>query len=134
MKFSNDEKKLADFIFTNRGIETEKTSCSEEIEAQLKPFKDILVDNIKDLKNMEKMRELLKYIDRTEFVRSLEAWPIPIFPITGDHLALKNVPKGPVYSKILSSLKAMWKEELNFKTDEAAVQLLLKKCDEILNN
>ena len=132
MKFSNDEKKLADFIFAFRDMKTKKATTSDEIEAQLKPFKDILVDNIKDLKNMEKMVELLKYIDRTEFIPYLETWPIPIFPITCDHLTEKNVPKGPVYSKILSSLKTMWKDELNFKVDKPSVDLLLNKCDELL--
>lgn len=132
MRFSNDDKKLADFIFAFRDIEKDKLTSHDGIEIKLKPFKNILVDNVKDLRNMEKMKELLKYINAVDdYASYLEAWPIPIFPITGDHLAAKNIPKGPMYTKILNSLKASWKNELNFRTDEAAVEQLLIKCDEI---
>lgn len=130
LKFSNDEKKLAEFIFKFRHLESEKPS--EDIEISLKPFKDILVDNIKDLKKMEKMKDLLKYINKLEYIRCLEVWEIPIFPITGEHLTAKNIPKGPLYSKILNILKTVWKNDLNFNTDKDSVQILLDKCDEMI--
>ena len=51
MKFSNEEKKLAEFIFANRNIE----SNSDNLETNLKPFKNILVENIKDTKTIERL-------------------------------------------------------------------------------
>lgn len=130
LKFSNDEKKLAEFIFKFRHLGKELTS--KNIETNLKHFKDILVDNVKDLKNMEKMKDLLKYINKLDYIRYLEVWEIPIFPITGAHLTEKNIPKGPLYSKILNTLKTMWKNDLNFSIDEDSVKILLNKCDEMI--
>ena len=130
MKFSNDEKKLADFIFAFRDIQVNPGESSD-IEGCLKPFKNILVDNVKDQKNMEKMKELLKYINKTEYAKCLEDWAIPVFPITGDHLAERNIAKGPMYSRILGELKVMWKEELSFGTDTEAMNKMLVKLDEM---
>ncbi len=130
MKFSNEEKKLAEFIFAFRNIRVDSAEVGD-VESDLKPFKNILVDNVKDQKNMEKMKELLKYINKTEYIKILEDWPIPVFPITGDHLAERNVAKGPTYAKILNDLKIIWKEELNFGTDNEAVNRLLVKLDEM---
>ena len=81
---------------------------------------------------MEKMKDLLKYINKLEYIRYLEVWEIPIFPITGEHLTAKNIPKGPLYSKILNILKTVWKNDLNFNTDKDSVQILLDKCDEMI--
>ena len=129
MKFSNEEKKLADFIFLHRGIKLIK---SDSMEADLKPLKDILVDNVKDARINEKMSELLKYLNKLEYIPYLEAWVIPIFPITGEHLEKKNVKKGPLFSKILHSLKETWKNDLNFQTDDKSIETLLTKCDEFI--
>ena len=101
---------------------------------KLKPFKNILVENIKDIKIMEKLKELLKYINKMEYFCLLEIWPIPVFPITGDNLESKNVPKGPIYSKILNSLKNIWRDECNFSCDQETIDNLLLKCDEMLRN
>ncbi len=97
MKFSNEEKKLADFIFANRSIKL----IDKDGEDRLKPFKNLLVDNVKDVKIVEKLIELLKYRNEQEYIPCLEVWPIPIFPITGEHLEKMNVPKGPIYSKVI---------------------------------
>ena len=131
MKFSNEEKKLAEFIFAFRDIKLEDRGDASDIEGKLKPFKNILVDNVKEQRNMERMRELLKYINKTEYVKYLEEWQIPVFPITGDHLAARSIVKGPMYARILGELKVMWKEELNFGTDTEAVNRMLLKLDEI---
>lgn len=132
MKFSNDEKKLAEFLFAHRSLGKQLIN-DDSTEANLKLFKIILVENVKDSKIYEKMRELLKYLNRLEYMPVLETWSVPVFPITGDHLASKNVPKGPIYTKVLNSLKEIWKYEYDFSTSEESVEKLLKKCDEILN-
>lgn len=128
MKFSNEEKKLAEFIFTNRNIK----STSDDLEANLKPFKNILVENIKDTKTIERLKELLKYLNKLDYYPMLELWPIPQFPITGEHLIAKNVPKGALFSKILNTLKEEWKNEHNFCTSPHVVERLLTKCDELI--
>jgi hypothetical protein len=137
MKFSNEEKKLAEFLFTNRNLmpkASEKPLDEIITDSQLKPFKNILVENIKDIKIMEKLKELLKYINKLEYFCLLETWPIPVFPITGEHLESKNVPKGPIYSKILNSLKNIWRDECNFSCEPEAIENLSLKCDELLIN
>lgn len=130
----------------------------EEVESKLKPFKNILVENVKDLKINEKLKELLKYINKLEYYYLLETWPIPTFPITGEYLASKNIPKGkyiykflkllnqnffccfvfitkgPVYSKILGSLKNIWINEYNFDCEADTINKLLIKTDELLSN
>jgi hypothetical protein len=129
MKFSNEEKKLAEFLMNHRNM---KLNDEIEIENNLKPLKNVLVDNVKDIKIVEKIVELLKYLNKLEYIPCLEIWPIPIFPITGEHLERKSVTKGPLYSKILNSLKEIWKNEFNFDVKETTIELLLKKCDEML--
>jgi hypothetical protein len=138
LKFSNDEKKLAEFLFSNRNLLHQQQQTNndsfDQADLKIKPFKNILVENIKDIKIMEKLKELLKYIDKLDYFCLLETWPIPVFPITGEHLTSKNVPKGPIYSKILNSLKNIWKDDFNFNCEHETINKLLMKCDELLTN
>ena len=95
MKFSKEEKKHAKFILKYRDINLLDRNDSKKPEdgEDLKPFKHILVDYIKDPKAHEKIVQLLKYINKQEFILSLENWPIPVFPITGDSFTNKKFTK-----------------------------------------
>ena len=141
MKFSNEEKKLAEFIFIHRNMldnTTNKTTntCKgdENWDKDLEPYKFILVDNIKDSKIKEKLVELLKYLNRLEIIEFFENWPIPLFPITGEMLIQENVKKGPIFTKILNELRDLWKFEFHLDTSEETVKILLNKFkDKFLN-
>ena len=132
MKFSNNEKKLAEFIFTYRDIEKKAGTNETTLEAKLKKYKFIMVDNVKDEKINEKVKELLKYLNKLEYSNYLEAWSIPIFPITGDMLNARNVPKGPLFAKILSNLKDSWKNEFNLSTSQETVNKMLEQLDKLI--
>ena len=128
MKFSNEEKKMAEFILDHRNV------LGNGIEDTLKPFKFILVDNVKDGKIKAKMVNLLKYLNRLDLIEYFNSWEIPIFPITGDMLIGKNVKKGPLFSKVLNTLKEMWKNEFEMNTSEDTKNKLLIKCDDLIAN
>ena len=130
MKFSNEEKRLADFIFKYRDIE-KSTVNEESLESKLKKYKCILVDNIKDAKIKERMNDLLKYLNKLEYMNYLDKWEIPNFPISGDLLINRDIPKGPVFSKILNTLKENWKNEYNFDTSQKTIDMLLKDIDKL---
>ena len=141
MKFSNEEKKLAEFIFIHRNMldnTTNKTTntCKgdENWDKDLEPYKFILVDNIKDSKIKEKLVELLKYLNRLEIIGFFENWPIPLFPITGEMLIQKNVKKGPIFTKILNELRDLWKFEFHLDTSDETVKILLNKCEILANS
>lgn len=129
-KFSNDEKRLAEFLFAHR--ET-KLIESDNLDNCLYPFKCILADYIKDAKAHEKITELLKYMGKVEYIKHLENWEIPNFPISGDVLSSKNVPKGPLFSKILNILKEKWKKDYNLETNQNTIDKLLNDCESLLN-
>lgn len=134
LKFSNEEKRIAEFLFAYRAqykriIDQEN---DKKLDIRLKPFKFILVDNVKDLKIFEKITELLKYVNRLEYVEQLRDWKIPIFPITGDMLENLKIPKGPIYSKILQNLKESWKNEFDLDTSEETVKKLVEKMEEYI--
>jgi tRNA nucleotidyltransferase (CCA-adding enzyme) len=131
MKFSNEEKRIAEFIFKYRDIEKSNTNEESSLESKLKKYKCILVDNIKDARINEKMIDLLKYLNKLEYIDYLDKWEIPNFPITGDMLINRGIPKGPVFSKILNSLKEMWKNEYNFDTSQKTIDMLLKDIDKL---
>ena len=88
MKFSNEEKKMAEFILDHRNV------LDNGIEDILRPLKFILVDNVKDGKIKEKLADLLKYLNKLDLIEYFNSWEIPIFPITGDMQIGKNVKKG----------------------------------------
>lgn len=134
LKISNEEKKIAEFLFAYRDkymkiVDQEKDT---NLEDKLRPFKFILVDNVRDGKVFEKITELLKYINRFEYVEHLKDWKIPIFPISGNEIQKFKIPKGPIYSKILHGLKEIWKNEFNLDTSEETVEKLKRKLDEFI--
>jgi tRNA nucleotidyltransferase (CCA-adding enzyme) len=103
----------------------------ESLESKLKKYKCILFDNIKDVKIREKMNELLKYLNKLEYVDYLNKWEIPNFPISGDILINRGISKGPVFSNILNTLKENWKTEYNFDTSQKTIDILLKDLDKL---
>lgn len=125
-------------MFSYRDLAKKETNLEETqnktLEEKLMPFKFILVDYAKDAKIHEKIRELLKYVNKLEYFQYLEIWPITDFPIKGEMLTAKKIPKGPLYGKVLNSLKESWKHEFNLDTSEETVVRLMAKCDELLKN
>ncbi len=115
MKFSNEEKKLSEFLLMYRLYDRNDDRYRID---PLRVYKDILVDNIKDLKVYDKLHELLLYKGHSAYIKDLESWPVPIFPLNGDKLVQHGLVKGPIFSKILSDLKDIWKYEFDFETDE----------------
>ena len=131
LKFSNEEKRFADFLFLYRDAAKEAKNLGD-YEARLKVMKNIMVDNIKDGQIREKIGQLLKYSGNIDLMEYLQSWSIKVFPITGAHIESKKIPKGPIYAKILNDLKEFWKNDLNLDTSSVALGKLLEKCDQLL--
>lgn len=132
MKFSNEEKKLAEFIFKHRHMldnTTNKPINATKDDIHLEPYKFILVDNVKDSKIKEKLVELLKHLNKMELIEYFENWSIPLFPITGEMLIQRNIQKGPIFTKILNELRNLWKFEYHLNINEETINILLKKCE-----
>ncbi len=123
MKLSNEEKKLAEFLLMHRMCNNNEEQYQKD---QLKAYKEILVDNVKDLKVYDKLHELLLYNGHWTLIKDLDAWPVPNFPLTGDRLIQYGLEKGPIFARILSDLRDIWKHEFNFDSDEAT---LLKRFE-----
>jgi hypothetical protein len=95
-------------------------------------FKFIIIDNCKDAKIIEKIAEVLKYINATDLIQTLSEWPVPVFPINGKIIATKKIPKGPAYTRILNELKEIWKNEFDLDTSQATIDELLNRCDSLI--
>jgi hypothetical protein len=134
MKFSNEEKSLAHFIFSHRNIIEDKGTNKEILDYNIKKIKFLLVDNAKDLKIKQNIKELLKYLNKLEYMQYIENWNIPIFPVTGDMLVNKNIPKGPVYSIIMEKLRDQWKNDFNLDTSNETKKKLEMSIDTFINN
>lgn len=131
LRISNEEKRIAEFLMANRDIYKKIVDQDQDknLDDKLKPFKFILVDNVRDGKIFEKITELLKYINRFEYVEHLKDWKIPFFPISGTEIEKFKIPKGPIYSKILDGLKDIWKNEFDMDTSEETVASLKRKLN-----
>lgn len=103
-------------------------------EEALREFKFILVDNSKDSKEKAKTRmlELLMYVNRRDLIDEIGKWQIPDFPIRGDHLAQRNIPKGPIYSRVLDALRRSWMHEFDLDTSAETIEKLIAKCDKLI--
>ena len=129
-RLTNEENKIAEFFFVYRARRGELEAMTDD--ERLLTFKHVLVDNVKEANKMhEKIAEVLKYINAANLMPTLLAWPIPMFPVNGNMLATKNIPKGPAYTKVLHELKEAWKIEFKMDTREATVQELMQRCDKI---
>jgi hypothetical protein len=129
VKYSNEEKKVAEFFFAYRDLRPTLEAYS--VDEKLKFFKFIIVDNFKDARIYEKIGEVLKYINASELIEPLTEWPVPVFPINGKIIANKKIPKGPAYTRILNELRELWKEVYDLDTSQATVNALLVKCDDL---
>jgi hypothetical protein len=125
MKYSNDCRRLAQLIITNRDSISILDSSSID---PLKPYKDLLIDLINnDPMAKDRIVELLKYQHYLPEAQQLSEWILPRFPITGGMLASKGIKQGPNYKLILNELRESWKKS-HFQATES--QLL----DEVLPN
>ena len=134
---------LAEFLFIYRDCLKQHNETPEDNDGkgedsdrdrQLKIFKYILVDNVSDLKVREKLVQLLKYVGKVELIDALASWTIPVFPVNGETLTAKNVPKGPLFAKILAKTREAWKRQFELDTSEPTVNKLLKICDDCIKN
>lgn len=148
MKFSNDEKRLAELILKFRDVKCgvieddkeqsinkkQKTEIPCSNEETLRTFKFILVENAKDSKEKAKSRviELLKYVNRLDLIEKIATWTIPDFPIRGDILMQRNIPKGPVYSRVLEALRKSWMYDFDLDTSAETIEKLVSKCDQLI--
>jgi hypothetical protein len=108
MKYSNDCRRLAQLIITNRDtISILDTTAIDP----LKPYKDLLLDlTINDQDAKEKVMELLKYQHYLTEAGQLSEWALPRFPVSGGTLASKGIKQGPKYKIILNELREAWKK------------------------
>ena len=108
MKYSNDCRRLAQLILTQRDSISLLDASAVD---RLKPYKDLLLDLlIGDPTAREKVLELLKYQHYLDQLQTFADWTIPRFPITGDMLAAKGIRQGPTYKLILNELRETWKQ------------------------
>lgn len=130
IKFSNEEKRAAEFFFAHRQLRLKLDSFTRE--QKLKHFKFIIVDNSKDAKIYEKLADLLKYLNQVDLIQELTEWQVPVFPINGNQIASKNIPKGPMFTHVLKELRELWKNEFNMDTSKETVDKLLLECDRLI--
>merc|ERR1712154_594164 len=76
------------------------------------------------------LEQVLKYRGDTELLREFEAWTIPRFGVTGNHLKEAGCPQGKIMSVVLGKLKDVWKES-DF---EISVDELLKQIPQVLDS
>jgi len=127
VKYSNDCRRIAEFILENRDKISILDSSSID---PLKPYKDLLLDLPKtDLHAKEKVVELLKYQHYLNGAQQLSKWTLPCFPISGETLASKGIKQGPNYKIILNELRDIWKRS-HFQATEK--QLIDEELPNIL--
>jgi len=122
-KLSNTEKNLAMFIATYR-YQSKKT------DEPMRFYKDILVTKSTPVNShiiREHVLELLKYEGNKEFIKELQSWVVPKFPVTGGDLKSKGIRPGKDMGKIINTLKALWVESYY----ELSKEYLLDKVDEL---
>lgn len=104
-KLSNAEKSLGKFVTQHRHPKPH--------DKPLKPYQDMLVSSpntkVRELQKSH-IVELLHYQGRHAYVEEIEQWPVPAFPVSGTHLKQLGVKPGPVFGKILNTLKQVWKD------------------------
>lgn len=104
-KLSNAEKALGKFTTEHR-----QTKPHEHV---LKPYQDMIVSAPNEqARSLIKSHvvELLHYQGRHDRAQEIDAWCIPVFPITGGHLKKLGVKPGPEFGKMLTKLKEVWKD------------------------
>lgn len=77
------------------------------------------------------MEQLLKYKHKTELYKSLKAWEMPKFPITGYILRERGCPSNKKMGLIMSQLKTIWANS-NFTL--SAEELLDKHLSAVLES
>lgn len=77
------------------------------------------------------MEQLLKYKHKTELYKSLKAWKMPKFPITGYDLKERGCQSNIKMGLILSQLKTIWANS-NFTL--SAEELLDKHLSNVLES
>ncbi len=93
-KLSNAESAELEFYTSNKSKKFNK----EQIE-------NLLVDGT----NKKLLINLLKIQGQDAFIKDVEKFTMPIFPITGQDLIAKGMKTGPGLGQTLSMLKGLWK-------------------------
>lgn len=123
MKYSNDCRRLAQVILTNRDTISILDSSSTD---PLKLYKDLLLDlTINDPTAKDKVIELLKYQHYLKEAEQLSEWTLPRFPVSGDTLASKGIKQGPTYKIILNKLRDAWKISHFQATEDQLIEEVL---------
>jgi hypothetical protein len=132
MKYSNDCRRLAQLIITNRDTISMLDSSSID---PLKPYKDLLVDlSIQDPNAKERVVELLKYQHYLPEAEQLSKWILPRFPVSGGTLSSNGIKQGPTYKIILNELREAWKKSHFQATENQLISEVLPSVLEHLAN
>lgn len=125
LKLSNAERILGKFVTEHRD--------PKQHEDPLKPYLDMLVCS-PSAQSKETLRghikELLHYQGRHDLAYKISTWPIPLFPLRGDHLKKLGMKPGPELGKTLSQLKEIWRDSYYVATEQDLmdkIHTLLKK-------
>jgi hypothetical protein len=113
LKLSNAERNLGKFVTEHRE--------PKHHEDPIKPYLDMLVCS-PNAQSKETLRghiqELLHYQGRHELGERISKWPIPHFPLTGDHLKKFGLKPGPELGRTLSQLKNIWRDSYYVLTEQ----------------
>jgi hypothetical protein len=132
MKYSNDCRRIAQVIITNRDTISLLDPSSID---PLKPYKDLLLDlTINDPNAKDKVVELLKYQHYLTEAQQLSEWTLPRFPVSGDTLSSKGIKQGPTYKIILNELRDAWKKSHFQATEDQLIDEVLPNVLEHLTN
>jgi len=132
MKYSNDCRRLAQLIITNRDTISILDSSSID---PLKPYKDLLLDlSINDPNAKERVVELLKYQHYLSEAEQLSEWILPRFPVSGETLSSNGIKQGPTYKIILNGLREAWKKSHFQATENQLISEVLPSVLEHLAN
>ena len=102
LKLSGLERDLCLFLVANR---------ADMWESSLRPYQFLAVDSKLKLENTRLfLEQVLKYRGDTELLREFQAWTIPRFAVTGNHLKEAGCPQGRIMAVVLTELKDRWKQ------------------------
>ena len=101
LKLSGLERDLCLFVVANR---------ADMAESSLRPYQFLAVDSkLKQENTRLFLEQVLKYRGDTELLREFQAWTIPRFAVTGNHLKEAGCPQGRIMAVVLTELKDRWK-------------------------
>ena len=82
-------------------------------------------------KTQEKVCELLKYRNEYDVLEEFRSWSPPLLPVSGTDLLSFDIPKGPLYKRIIDEIRQKWKYS-DFKlTKEELLEMVPQILEEV---